>query len=176
MFYLSNIANSILQRAHETPTIDESEFGSRFQILVSAALRSLDGYSDLYENPAAGQPDCYSNQGKAGFEIKCRKDPRVELEARSWEALTTYKHPRLIAMVVASPPYPIWIIDLTGQPQTSISLEEAIPTDRDLEQLMKLRLSELIEATGCARIVGGTREEMRKLVGKFANAMFAEAG
>jgi hypothetical protein len=175
MFYLSNIANSILQRAHERSGFSESEFGYRFQVLASAALRSLDGYDDLYENNGAGQPDCYSNQRKTGFEIKCRKDPRVELDSNSWKALRAFESPRLIAMAVASPPFPIWIVDLTGRPVTSITLEEVTPTDQTLEQLLKPRLSELIEATGCQRIVAGNREEMQKLVGKFANWMFPGA-
>lgn len=170
MFYLSNIANSILERArdHREGRLSESEFGSRFQIIVAAALRSLPEYADLYENRGAGQPDCFSTRSSAGFEIKCRSTARVEIDPNGWSALGRFDHPILIAMFTSSPPYPIWVVDLRGRPETAIALDDRMAVDAVLERSLKPRLVELIESLGTRRIAEGRLEDMHERVSRVA--------
>jgi hypothetical protein len=175
MIQLSNVANSIFERAQELRSAGraESDFGSRFQHLVAAALRSLPEFSDLYENPAAGQPDCYSNRAGVGFEVKCHATPRIEIEPNGWNALRTFKEPRLVAMLSISAPFPVWVVDLKGLPEAAITLEDSTPVDAALEKALASQLNALIEAIGAPRIAEGNLTEMRDRVGRIAAALFA---
>lgn len=161
MFYLTNSATSVLQRAlGHLPQSTNSEFGSRFQRLVAIALRAHPELASLYENFGAGQPDCYCNASGHGFEIKCRSQgTSVTMDDNSWRALPQYDKPRLVALLTVTPPYPLWVVDLKRMQPAPVSLGRDTPVDAELERHLKVELSALIEAMGANRIYAGDRDE-----------------
>jgi hypothetical protein len=173
MIHLSNIANSVLERslAPARGGLLPTEFGSRFQLLVAAVLKSLPDHEDLYVNPAGGQPDCYSMKSGAGFEVKCLARPRIELEPNSWDALRTYPSPRLVALLTTSAPFPLWVVDLKDHARHAITLERSMPVDAERERRIKPSLDRLIEAIGAERFCAGDRETFSNLVSRIAAAL-----
>lgn len=173
MIHLSNIANSVLERSLD-PTrggLSAAEFGSRFQVLVAAALKSLPNHEDLYDNKGAGQPDCYSVKSSAGFEVKCLARPRVELDQNSRDALRTYASPRLVALLTTSAPFPLWVVDLKDHAQHAITLDRSMPVDEERERLLKLPLDRLIESIGAERFCAGNRETMANQMSRIAASL-----
>jgi len=163
MMYLSNTANHILDSLARQ--LDEQEMGYRFQSLVVEALRLHPDYADLYDNKGAGQPDCYSNRARAGFEIKCRRDStRITLDENSWKALPTYEFPKLVAIHTSKAPFPIWAAELKGQAPAPISLSSTTRVDAQLEEHLRVHLSALIEAVGYARLACSKRSDAIEMV------------
>ena len=168
MFYLSNSANSVLQRVLATMPTNYSEFGSRFQHLTAIALKMHPDLATLYENLAAGQPDCYCGASGHGFEIKSRSQATsVTMDDNSWRALSNYAKPRMIAILTMCPPYPLWVVNLAPMTPGPINLKEPgpinlkrdTPVDADLEGHLKVSLGNLVEALGAKRICEGTRDQ-----------------
>jgi len=168
MFYLSNSANSVLQRALAGMPKGYSEFGSRFQHLTAIALTMHPDLATLYENLAAGQPDCYCGASGHGFEIKSRSQATsVTMDDNSWRALSNYAKPRMITILTMCPPYPLWVVNLAPMTPGPINLTEPgpinlkrdTPVDTDLEGHLKVSLGNLVEALGAKRICEGTRDQ-----------------
>ena len=170
MFYLSNSANSVLQRALAGMPKGYSEFGSRFQHLTAIALTMHPDLATLYENLAAGQPDCYCGASGHGFEIKSRSQATsVTMDDNSWRALSNYPKPRMIAILTMCPPYPLWVVNLADMKPGPINLKRDTPVDTDLEGHLKVSLGNLVEALGAKRMCEGTR-------GQFVEHAVALAG
>ncbi len=158
MFQLSTAASAILESAYEV--INESEFGYRFQTLVVEVLKGVPGLGDLCDNRAAGQPDCYANASGVGVEIKARRTNPLTLDPNSWNSLTTYDKPRLVAMLTTVAPYPLWVARLDGLTSGPIRLSRETPIDAELESHMQPTLSLLIEALGVQGIAEGSRDDL----------------
>jgi len=158
VFYLSNAANTILEATLGGLTPQDA--GRRFQSLVAAALERHPSFPRLHNNRGAGQPDCHHDPSGYGFEIKCRQtDAAVTLDENSWNALETYRHPRLVTMLATTVPYPLWVIDLTGWPRGPITPGRDTVTDADLERYLTAALSDVVEAVGARRMIETGRVE-----------------
>jgi len=162
MIYLSNSASSVLDRARGLCG-GASEFGYRFQHLVAMALKAHPSLMDLYENLGAGQPDCFCNDSGHGFEIKTRADgTSIPMDDNSWIALPKFSKPRLVALLTLCPPYPLWVVDLTGMDPGPVSLSRNTPADTELEEHLKIELSSLVESIGASRICTGSRDDFNQ--------------
>ena len=132
----------------------------RFQSLVAAALERHPRFLRLHNNRGAGQPDCHHDPSGYGFEIKCRKsDQPLVLDDNSWNALETYRHRRLVTLLAASVPYPLWVVDLAGWSRRPIALTRISPADLDLEAYLAAAISDVVEEVGAGRMSDPRRIE-----------------
>jgi len=162
MIYLSNSANSVVERAYRLCK-DASDFGYRFQHLVAMALKAHPRLKDLYENLGAGQPDCYCTESGHGFEIKSKSEgTSIVMDDNSWIALPKFSKPRLVALLTLCPPYPLWVVDLTGMEPGPVSLSRNTPADTELEEHLEIELSSLVESIGASRIGTGSRDDFNQ--------------
>jgi hypothetical protein len=164
MIYLTNSASYILYQAASNGNLDAPELGFRFQHLVASALRRRMDLRDLYENAGAGQPDCYSNESSYGFEVKCQSSNPIILDENSWNALTNYKNPTLVAMLKVDPPYPLWVVNLSGVPRGPISVSRHTRVNAELESHLQRILSQEIEAVGLSRLIQSERSAFREIL------------
>ena len=153
MIYLTTAASAILESAYRQ--LEASKFGSRFQSLVIESLKAHQRLHDLYDNRAAGQPDCYANTEGYGFEMKAWATDSITLDKNSKDALKTYKNRRLVATVTTVAPYPIWVAVLSERIDGPIRLARDTPADAELEAHLKAALSWIVEAIGVRGIVDG---------------------
>jgi hypothetical protein len=153
MIYLSTAASAILEAARTE--LDAASFGSRFQALVVEALKAHPRLHDLYDNRGAGQPDCYANTERYGFEMKAWSTDSITLDDNSRAALAKYTHRRLVATVTTVAPYPIWVAVLGERIDGPIKLARDTPADSELETHLKSVLSPLVEAIGVRGITEG---------------------
>ena len=95
----------------------------------------------------------------------------MPLDENSWDAMKQYDHPRLIAMLSVSAPYPLWVADLSGLSHEPVKLNHDTALDSDLEQHMERVLSPLVEAVGTPGLTAGSRKEVIDWIEKCGDCM-----
>ncbi len=169
MFQLRNAASAILRSAYAELLESEygaSEYGYRFQDIVIGGLRMHPLFAGdlLYDNRSNGQPDCYQGRDSWAFEVKCRNSTGLQLDANSWAALPKFKNPRVIAMLPAGSPYPLWVVDITGVVKGVIRLGESTKCDGNLERHLADAISDVVESVGRRRLVELDRTDLAELI------------
>jgi hypothetical protein len=136
--------------------------GSWFQDAVATALRTFTLYSQCYANPGAGQPDILS--GTTGFEVKSIAEGHITLAGNYADIQQHFREFRLVALRTDIQPFPVWVLEITGQTPQRIHLREQVDLTAlgcSLETDLARRLSELITATGTGWTRARNRDEAK---------------